>query len=282
MSKNFLHLILCLLGGIMMYTPLQAQRPALIDSTSSTSDSEIGFVRKTWKDGLSIAASPFHWDRKDRLTALGLVGGAGALMFFDEDIRDFIQDHRTSTIDDITKYGLEPWGSPRIIDSYSVYLTAGFMAHGMIARHQKSMKTAELAFRSMIINTILVQTAKHLLGRERPDRWPPSRSYMWNGPCGGGVSFPSGHSSQIFTVATIIALQYKDIKWVPYVSYSLASLVGVSRLFDDKHWASDIYMGAIVGHLIARAVYNSDKKRNLNISPVMGDNYTGLKLVFSL
>jgi membrane-associated phospholipid phosphatase len=47
---------------------------------------------------------------------------------------------------------------------------------------------------------------------------------------------------------------YQDHKWVPVVSYSIATLVGLSRIYDNAHWASDVMAGAAVGFLSAKAM----------------------------
>ena len=67
-------------------------------------------------------------------------------------------------------------------------------------------------------------------------------------------SFPSGHTATAFSIATVFALQYSDTKIVPVFSYSLASLVGVSRLTEHEHWASDVFVGALLGYLCGKQV----------------------------
>lgn len=80
----------------------------------------------------------------------------------------------------------------------------------------------------------------------------------------GGDSFPSGHSSGSFALATIFALEYgPDHKWVPYASYGLASVVAASRLSAEKHWVSDIFVGGTLGFLVGRYVYRAHHDERL-------------------
>jgi membrane-associated phospholipid phosphatase len=65
-------------------------------------------------------------------------------------------------------------------------------------------------------------------------------------------SFPSGHSIGAFSVATVIARRYGNHRWVPYVAYSGAALIGFSRLSLSAHFASDVFMGGALGYSIAR------------------------------
>ena len=58
-------------------------------------------------------------------------------------------------------------------------------------------------------------------------------------------------------------MQYKDKPAVPIISYSAATLVGISRLTEQKHWASDVFVGALLGYVCGRQVvshYNKTHK----------------------
>jgi membrane-associated phospholipid phosphatase len=69
---------------------------------------------------------------------------------------------------------------------------------------------------------------------------------------GSFVSFPSGHTAASFAAAAVIADEVSA--WNPEVGrivtpgvYSLATLVAVSRLYQNVHWASDLPLGAAIG-----------------------------------
>ncbi|HKG94464.1 MAG TPA: phosphatase PAP2 family protein [Gemmatimonadaceae bacterium] len=72
-------------------------------------------------------------------------------------------------------------------------------------------------------------------------------------------SFPSGHSTMAFAAAAAVteesALWWPHSKWyVGTVMYGGAALVGVSRMYSNKHWASDVIMGAAFGTFAGRKV----------------------------
>lgn len=79
---------------------------------------------------------------------------------------------------------------------------------------------------------------------------------MWDGPgfSTSNLSFPSGHASSAFAIATVIALEYGDRAFVPPLAYGIATLAAFSRVNDNAHWASDVFFGAIVGYLTAKAI----------------------------
>jgi hypothetical protein len=52
-------------------------------------------------------------------------------------------------------------------------------------------------------------------------------------------------------------MEYKDTKWAPILAYSASSLIGLSRIMQNAHWASDVLVGAALGFLCGRQVVNN-------------------------
>jgi membrane-associated phospholipid phosphatase len=134
--------------------------------------------------------------------------------------------------------------------------SASLYAIGLIRKDSKMTRTALLAGEAMA-DAALVQTVlKDTTMRLRPVKYPNSGWFATSSSptsyIRGNGSFPSGHSIEAFSVATIIARRYGNHKWVPYVAYGLASLVGFSRLTLNVHFVSDVFMGAAMGYSISR------------------------------
>jgi len=68
------------------------------------------------------------------------------------------------------------------------------------------------------------------------------------------LSFFSAHTSNIFTTATAFATCFKKTKWVPVLAYSAAGLVGICRIYNNEHWASDVLAGAACGFASVKAM----------------------------
>jgi len=78
-------------------------------------------------------------------------------------------------------------------------------------------------------------------------------------PGGGGkcCSFPSGHASSTFALASVL---WRHLGWKAAVpTYTVASYVALSRLHEDVHWFSDVVFGAAVGIVSGRAVTHHDR-----------------------
>ena len=84
-----------------------------------------------------------------------------------------------------------------------------------------------------------------------------SRPFEGNGPRhfdpGHGTSMPSGHASVAFELATIASFHARH-PVVTIGSYAIATSIALQRLDSSAHWASDVYVGALVGTLVARTV----------------------------
>lgn len=91
-----------------------------------------------------------------------------------------------------------------------------------------------------LTTTTILKSATHTL---RPD----GSSYN---------SFPSGHTTQVFAAATFLNEEYKDrYPWMPYASYTVASSVGLLRVANNRHYISDVLVGAGIGYLSMKVAY---------------------------
>jgi membrane-associated phospholipid phosphatase len=70
------------------------------------------------------------------------------------------------------------------------------------------------------------------------------------------TSFPSGHTTQAFAAATFLSEEYKGrYPWMPYASYTVASSVGLLRMANNRHYISDVLVGAGIGYLAMKTAY---------------------------
>ena len=75
-------------------------------------------------------------------------------------------------------------------------------------------------------------------------------------PNGEGAGFPSGHTATAFLGATLLSHEYghKSV-WIPIAGYSVATATGTLRILNNRHYASDVVVGAAVGILAAELSY---------------------------
>lgn len=225
------------------------------------------------------ATAPLHFKTKQWLITGATVGITAALIYLDNDIDDWARNLKQ-------KYNWVNKSSPFITEFGSNYGIYSVIAIGSVSaafKNKKGVQTSLLATQAMLTSGVWIHIIKQLTGRERPEasyNYSKSESGRWYGPFaqfdqdlalkkpGSSFdSFPSGHAATAFSIATVFATQYKDIKAIPILSYSAATLVGISRLTEHKHWASDVFAGALLGYLCGKQVvshYNKTHQDALN------------------
>ena len=140
----------------------------------------------------------------------------------------------------------------------TVLAPVSLYAAGLIRKDSKMQHTALLAGEALADAEIVTTVLKDATGRVRPAAIPLKGNFSdsWFESQGsrlrGDGSFPSGHTIAAFSIATVIARRYGTHRWVPYVAYSAAALVGFSRLTLSAHFLSDVFMGGALGYSISR------------------------------
>lgn len=158
--------------------------------------------------------------------------------------------------------------------------TAGFAYLSIDTRLQR---TAVLWAGSLALNSVATNSLKSYFQRYRPNTGLPFNSFDGANGSKKNRSFPSAHTSTAFATATVFATQYKDKKWVAPFAYGMASMVGLSRVYNNAHWASDVMAGAAVGFLSAKAIIGVDKllrKKYIQIYPQPGP-HTSVTMVYT-
>ena len=234
------------------------------------------YFKKYWTDAKAIVVSPVKWDSKD-WTKLGVfVVAECGLSFADQPVKDFLQSHKTNTGTFLSTHIFQGFGA-----EHSFIVMSGILTYGMLAKDKKYVSTALLALESFALASLVTRIPKTIVGRERPDNWQGYGPYTINGPFHGN-SFPSGHTTASFAVASVIATQFRDSKWIPITAYTVAGLAGLSRIYDNKHWLTDVVAGATIGTLVGNLVSHHTSNSKLSVVPFGNRNFQGVRLAYTL
>ena len=225
-------------------------------------------------DAIDAGTAPRRWTSRQWIFA-GAVTATSLIVYSqDENLRDVFHHRRKGALDDFSRMAIEPWGN----GLYSLPLLAGFYAYGKFNTDDRAKATALNGLKAFVISGAFTEIIKQTMHRHRPYQDDPANRSLWEGPIADFKysSFPSNHTATAFAVATVIASEYYDVKWVSWASYSAATMVALSRLYSDKHWASDVLMGAALGYGIGRTIIkNSRSKSNVELTPVLGARFNG-------
>ncbi|MDR1684061.1 MAG: phosphatase PAP2 family protein [Elusimicrobiota bacterium] len=131
-------------------------------------------------------------------------------------------------------------------DDYLEFAPAGAaLLLPLILKTPHKSETGEFLAKSAVSHVLsfgILESMKRGFDHERPD--------------GGRYSFPSGHTTVAFLGAQILFLEYKDTnKWLAYGAYPVAVFVGIDRAINNRHWYSDIFVGAALGMAVPTLVY---------------------------
>jgi hypothetical protein len=131
-------------------------------------------------------------------------------------------------------------------DDFSQYLPAlsvyGLNAVGIKGKHNFKDRTIILATSYLIMGTSVL-SLKAVTNVQRPD------GSTYN-------SFPSGHTATAFMGAEFLWQEYKDVSiWYGIAGYGVATATGVFRIMNNRHWLSDVAMGAGIGILSTKLAY---------------------------
>ena len=136
---------------------------------------------------------------------------------------------------------------------------AVFYMTGLVTHSAEERNTGMLAAEAIADTQLVSLVTKHAIGRLIPSEIPPHGSlsdtwFKYKGSFTNGGSFPSGHSASAFAVATVISGRYRQKRWVPVVAYGLATALSLTRLPDQAHFPSDIFIGAALGYGIGHFI----------------------------
>jgi membrane-associated phospholipid phosphatase len=237
------------------------------------------------RETVDFIKQPLNWDCNDYLKMGVVIAGDGLIMYAaDQPIRDAV-------LRDQRYFYSVPIVSGRVYgELYSpIIFFSGFALYSLITDDMWSRKVAyEIGQASLYaggINYLL----KVAVGRARPNLnlgagtyRPFSSLFVEN-----FHSMPGGHTTAAFTISTVLSRNVKPV-WLKVLFYVPAALTFVSRVYQDKHWTSDDFMGAAFGYYIATWVVDkhdtpvkSDIKdssqslrERIQLSPfLMGDIY---------
>jgi len=210
--------------------------------------------------------APFHFHKKSWIKAGAIGVTMIGLGFADEPVQRFELHLRNNNpaIENVGKYVTKFGGI------YEVYTLASLATFGFITKNQKLKTTTLLATQAYLTGAAMEYVLKYVTGRQRPSYIDPADNEPepeFNGPfprksvnsstTGLSSGFPSGHTTIAFAAATVFAMEYRDKPLVPIIAYSVAGLIGLSRITENRHWLTDVCAGAVLGYFTGRQVVNN-------------------------
>lgn len=218
-------------------------------SPSATPTLEHEFFRNILRDQKAIWTAPLHLERSDAKWIIPSSIGFMALATTDRITGDEMgeADHQDNA-SRIISYAGSIYGLAAV--------TGSFYLIGRYNHNDRARETGILAAQAMLDSVIVEGVLKGVTQRARPADGA-ERSEFFD----GGSSFPSGHATQAWAVATVVANEYRDKPAVQIAAYGIATAVSVARFTGHKHYISDVVAGSALGWSIGRYVYKEHHRQ---------------------
>ncbi|CAH2032326.1 phosphatase PAP2 family protein [Trichlorobacter ammonificans] len=235
-----------------------------------------GFSSRLLGEGSDFATTPFSLRDGNLFWTLAVAGAVGLTYGFDTDIRDKVQGSRSRGLDKAADVA-ELAGNPYLHIGVAALVYGG----GVLAESPKWKEIGEMMAEALFLADAATLLIKEGTGRGRPavasgkgDLRPLQFKTDYD-------SFPSMHTASSFAMASVIARTSQSIE-LSVLSYTLAASVGFARMNQNKHWASDVLLGAALGELAGRVVthYHADKSRRFMLLPSVSGEAATMNLVY--
>lgn len=178
-----------------------------------------------------------------------LVLGSGVLaatyIWVDEPLQKFSQRYQNKVSDGISGT-MDPMGRQK----YWGPISGGMMVTGFIMKNPDLQKLGAVSLGSLFLSGGFTTYLKNATHRHRPDRSHLNNKFDGSDPTSIHRSFPSAHTTVAFVMSTSISEVYgHKNRFVSPAAHTVATLVGLSRINDNAHWATDVMAGAALGYL---------------------------------
>jgi membrane-associated phospholipid phosphatase len=260
-----LALLLCTAGGL---APGATAADTVFNSTAVLRDE---LVRLGGEGKLFVTAPVDPY-----LPQTVAVAGAFALSYlYDKDIRSDLAANRSRTLNRATDAG-SIVGDPYI----HLGVAAVLYGAGALTDRPRMMRIGEELGEALILTDAATFVLKQAVGRGRPATGESNSSFRPFQFKNEYDSLPSMHTGSSFAMAHVLASETESIP-VKILCYAGASFVGFSRLYQGKHWTSDVVLAAAIGELAGNAVtrYRALTPGGVTIAPMINGGMASLALL---
>ena len=215
-----------------------------------------------------IFTAPLHWDVDNGIDFAGVLFGTAACMTFDSTARRWTHNNQSTDLGHLADvgrfYGQTYTGAG---------IAGGVYLGGLIFKNEKVRVTGRMIFESLLFSGVVTTVLKSVVGRSRP--YTDDGPFMFHALTlnADHLSFPSGHATVAFAVSSVIAARFNN-PMAYILSYGMATVTALSRIYNDQHWMSDTFLGACIGAFIGNAVVSLHSDDNASghawrISPTL-------------
>lgn len=198
-------------------------------------------------EGVDYFSAPFKWEAKDFLFFGLSIGATYGAMQLDNTMKDFTQTGRSEN-SSIPILAGRFYGEPLTPLVLSTFFIINGNSTGNNFQKGLGFEIAQATFFAMATTQLL----KITFGRERPSQTDNSKNFTgFNLLDNNFFSMPSGHTTIAFAVSTVLS-ENSSSDFLRAISYLPAFITAYSRIYENRHWFSDVVLGGIIGFTTAK------------------------------
>jgi membrane-associated phospholipid phosphatase len=229
--------------------------------------------------GYDLAISPLSFNNDDWMKT-GIVSlGTVALFSVDKNMKSIASKNQNNFNDKL--FNFDSFHG----NLYTAIFSASLYGYGLAGNNNDVRRLGLNALEAFAYSGLLTGILKISFGRRRP--YAGDNQFYFKPLSFTNNDFqalPSGHSTVSFAVSTVMAKYIDNIYWKVFW-YGAGGMVAVSRIYHNKHWLSEVFLGGSIGYFVGSYIVNknSDEHKDLlgsRIQPYFSINRVGLVFVF--
>ena len=230
-----------------------------------------------YRIGLNLLTAPKTFKVND-WQQCGLIASSTAfLILIDKNLQGFAQDNQNQNNNWL--FSIDRYHG----NIYTAVLAGGTYGLGYLFKNAKICQMGLHSMEAFLYSGILTSTLQTIFGRRRPYGGennlifkPFTKKTIYN-------ALPSGHTTVAFAVSTVMAKSLDNLVWKTFW-YGNACLVGAARVYHNKHWLSDIFLGSVIGYIVANYIVNFERPKTQfqisRINPYINADGLGVRVYF--
>lgn len=253
----------------------------------SLAEESASFPTIVGNDVKYVFTSPANWEKEEWVNlGWATLAVVGTSVIADRPVRDFMcKQSKMSSCPDAGSNAEVKNSALTTIENfgqtYALGVMGGFYLVGVISDNEKSVQVSQDLVAASLSSALVNQSIKVIANRSRPRDNQGTGDFKGYTGLNNNSSFPSGHTTEAFTLASVIASHYEET-WVGVTAYSVAGLVGVARMYHDAHFASDVVASALIGTFVGKSIVKHNRTLRTGkvvLLPMIGPDFAGVQVV---
>ncbi|MCZ7555051.1 MAG: phosphatase PAP2 family protein [Bacteroidia bacterium] len=209
-----------------------------------------------WEDGIAWLLAPLSFSDNDWLLTGGIGAATIGVYTADGDIRAIMRRNQNSGWYDAASVANE---GGRVF--WAQTLTGALYLPGLVFGIDELRVTGRMLGQTLMYSGAVTMAVRIILGRDRPYAELGPRSFGWMELGNAEQAMPSGHTTVAFSIASILSRRIRHPA-ATVLLYLAATATGMARMYHDQHWASDVLLGAVIGHTAGMYVAAREEARD--------------------